>query len=115
MSDEPTLKTRADVLDLVIGFIMDHEKQMDRMIGRLERIVERLSRNSRRMESSLTRQDSSAYQPTIFKLSVNNPDRYEKIKSIKIEWETEEKEYTPELSEIDTILDKIEYTFRDKR
>lgn len=115
MSDEPTLKTRADVLDLVIGFITEHEKQMDRMIERLERVIERLSRNSRSMESSLTHQGPDMYGPTVFKLTVNNPERYEKIRSIKIEWETEEREYTPELSEIDAILDKIEYTFKDNR
>lgn len=115
MTDDPTLKTRADVLDLIISFIMEHEKQMDRMIKRLERVVERLFRNNRRMENSLTRKELDAYGPAVFTLTVNNPERYEKIRSIKIEWETEEREYTPELSEIDAILDRIEYTFKDDR
>ena len=39
----------------------------------------------------------------------------DKIKAVKIEWETGESVYTPELSEIDSILDKIDFTFRDKR
>ena len=51
---------------------------------------------------------------TVFTISINNPEEYDKIRSIKIEWENEEHEYTPEISEIDALLDKIDFTFKDK-
>ncbi|MDH5792694.1 MAG: hypothetical protein OEZ44_10975, partial [Candidatus Bathyarchaeota archaeon] len=44
MSDEPTLRTKTDVLDLVIGFIVEHEKRMDEMVARMESMVEKMSR-----------------------------------------------------------------------
>ena len=46
MTDEPTLRTKTYVLDLVISFMMEHEKQMDQMLERIERIVPLLLRKS---------------------------------------------------------------------
>jgi hypothetical protein len=41
MTDEPTLRTKTDVLDLVISFMMEHEKQMDQMLERIERVADK--------------------------------------------------------------------------
>lgn len=112
MSDEPTLKTKTDVLDLVIGFMVEHEKRMDQMVGRLGRIAERLSRNSNRIYGAHEPKEPPTRQSALFTLTINNPGDYEKLKSIKIEWETGQREFNPELSEIDAILDQIEHTFK---
>ncbi|HUS78478.1 MAG TPA: hypothetical protein VM050_07445 [Patescibacteria group bacterium] len=113
VSDKSSLKTKTDVLDLIIGFIMEHEKRMDEIVERLEKLSDRMSREDRRRDTKVT-MEPNLRKPRVFSLSINNPEGYEKIKSIRIDWETEEKEYTPELSEIDAILDKIDFTFRDE-
>ena len=110
MSDEPTLRTKTDVLDLVIGFIVEHEKRMDDMVTRMESIVEKMSRGLQRTGVAPT--IPHRRQPDSFTLTISNPENYDKIKSIMVEWETEQKEFTPELSEIDAILDEIEHAFK---
>jgi hypothetical protein len=112
MSDEPTLKTRTDVLDLVIGFIVEHEKRMNDMVERLERIADKLAKSNQHMDGAnnvweIRRQDSN-----LFTLSINNPEDYENIKSVKVEWETGQKEFTTELSEIEAILNEMERKFK---
>jgi uncharacterized coiled-coil protein SlyX len=109
MSDEPTLRTKTDVLDLVIGFIVEHERRMDQMVERLERVAEKLSRSIQHTNASLP---DPSLQPNHFTLTIDNPDYYEKIKSVSVEWETGRKDFTPELSEIDAILDEIENAFK---
>jgi hypothetical protein len=112
MSDEPSQKTKTEVLDLIISFIMDHEKRMDQIVERMERLSERTYRSSKRIATQTIRAPHD--EADIFTLTISNPDDYDKIKAVKIEWETGESVYTPELSEIDSILDKIDFTFRDK-
>lgn len=110
MSDEPTLRTKTDVLDLVIGFIVEHEKRMDEMIARMERMVEKMSRGLQHTSASPT--IPPRHRPDGFTLTISNPENYDKIKSIMVEWEAGQKEFTPELSEIDAILDEIEHAFK---
>lgn len=110
MSDEPTLRTKTDVLDLVIGFIVEHEKRMDEMVARMESMVEKMSRGLQRAGAAPTmplRRQSDG-----FTLTISNPENYDKIKSIMVEWEAGQKEFTPELSEIDAMLDEIEHAFK---
>jgi hypothetical protein len=111
MTDEHTLKTKTDVIDLVIGFLVDYEKRLDDITERLDRIAEKMVRvENRPRGTTMTkeRKDNS-----VFTISINNPEDYDKIRSIKIEWENEEREYTPEISEIDALLDKIDFTFKE--
>jgi hypothetical protein len=48
-------------------------------------------------------------------MTINNPEDYDRLKSVKIDWESGHREFTPEISEIDSILDKIDFRFRDDR
>ncbi len=112
MADESSLQTKTDILDLVISFVMEHEKRMDEIVERLEQLSARMARMSIRGRQPDSF-DSILRKPDVFTLTINNPEGYDKIKGIKIEWEDAEKEFTPEISEIDAILDKIDFTFRD--
>jgi len=112
MTDESSLQTKTDILDLVISFVMEHEKRMDEIVERLEHLSARMARMSIR-ERQPDSFDSILRKPDVFTLTINNPEGYDNIKGIKIEWEDAKKEYTPEISEIDAILDKIDFTFRD--
>ena len=112
MSDEPSQTTKTDVLDLIISFIREHEKRMDEIVERMERLSERAHRGRNRIATETVKTPHS--KADVFTLTISNPDDYDKIKAVKIEWETGEAVYTPELSEIDSILDKIDFTFRDK-
>jgi len=96
----------------VIGFLVNYEKQMDEVTVRLDKIADKMSRVERRV--SPARMSRSMKEPNVFTIAINNPEDYDKIKSIKIEWENEEKEFTPEISEIDALLDKIDFTFKEK-
>ena len=112
MSDEPTLKTRADILDLVIGFIVEHEKRMSEMVEKLERIADKLAKSSQRTDGAKNVWEIRREDSNLFTLSINNPEGYENIKSVKVEWETGQKEFTTELSEIEAILDEMERKFK---
>jgi hypothetical protein len=79
-------------------------------VARMESMVEKMSRGLQR--SSVDRTITPRRQPDSFTLAISNPENYDKIKSIMVEWETREKEFTPELSEIDAILDEIEHAFK---
>ena len=113
MTDKHTLKTKTDVIDLVIGFLVDYEKRMDEITERLDRIAEKMGRVEKRPRGTTMTRDIK--DSNVFTISINNPEKYDKIRSIKIEWENEEREYTPEISEIDALLDKIDFTFKDKK
>jgi hypothetical protein len=114
MTDESGLSTKTDVLDFVISFIVEHEKRMDQMVERLERASEKLSRSSGRTTATLP-PDTAKHQPNLFTMTINNPEDYDRLKSVKIDWESGHREFTPEISEIDSILDKIDFRFRDDR
>ena len=114
MTDESGLGTKTDVLDFVISFIVEHEKRMDQMVERLERAAEKLSK-TRGQTTATFPPDTGRYQPNLFTMTINNPEDYDRIKSVKIDWESGRREFTPEISEIDSILDKIDFRFRDDR
>lgn len=112
MTDEPSLKTKTDVLDLVISFIMDHEKRMDQMVERLEKLTGKLPNRSHSLNDSPTPQGNALSQPDVFSLVINNPREFDKIRSIKIDWEMTRGEFTSE-SSFDTILNDIEDKLRE--
>lgn len=87
MTDEPSIKTKTDILDLMISFLVEHEKQMDEMLQRLEGIVEKLSVKGRRIEGGPA-SPPSGERPGSFTVSVTNPGNFEHIRSLSIEWGT---------------------------
>ena len=46
MSDDPDLKTKTDVMDLIINFLREHERNMDEIVERLEKISKKISKIS---------------------------------------------------------------------
>jgi predicted Zn-ribbon and HTH transcriptional regulator len=112
MTDEPTLRTKTDVLDLVISFLMDHEKQMDQMLERIERIADRLSSKGTRINPLSADVETTGYQPDKFTITIDNPENYGSIKSIKIDWEKPEYEVDPESQEVLSFLEEIEQIYK---
>ena len=51
MTDEPTLRTKTDVLDLVINILKEHEKNLDRLLERLETLIDAFSQIQTRLET----------------------------------------------------------------
>ena len=112
MTDEPSLKTKTDVLDLVINFIMDHEKRMDQMVERLERLTGKLPNRINSFNYPLAPKSNSLSQPDVFSLVINNPREFDKIRSIKIDWEMAREEFSSE-SSFNTILNDLEDKLRE--
>ncbi len=113
MRDETGVKTKTDVLDLVISFIVEHEKRMDQMTERLERITENLGkrRYAVKMKESPVKIENP--EPGTFTIAIHNPEEFDSIKSIKIEWKDAGKIFHPDDVEFDSILNDIEYTLWD--
>lgn len=86
MSDEPSFKTKADVLDLLINFLREHEKQMDNMLQRLEMLVEILSTKRRSIERIEASPPSEEAQASPFTLTITNPEHFDEIRSLNIMW-----------------------------
>jgi len=86
LSDEPSIRTKTDVLDLIISFLMEHERRMDQTLQRLEGIVETLSRGARPIGQPLAPRHPRLGQPDAFTLTINNPNDFEDMRSLKIEW-----------------------------
>ncbi len=120
MRDEMGVKTRTDVLDFVISFIVEHEKRMDHMTERLERITEKLGKKRyavKKVESPTKRESPVKVdnpEPGTFTISIHNPEDFDPIKSIRIEWKDTGKVFHPDDLEFDSILKDIEYTLRDE-
>lgn len=87
MMGETSVKTKTDVIDLIICFLMDHEKYMDRMMQRLEKLVETLSKEGYGFEHNQAHRVPTRPQLDAFTLTITNPDDFD-VKSLKIEWET---------------------------
>ena len=113
MRDEIGTKSKTDVLDFVISFIVEHEKRMDHMTERLERVTEKLvkKRYSVRKTESPVKIDNS--EPGTFTISIKNPEDFDPIKSIRIDWKDTGKNFHPDKREFDSILKDIEFTLRD--
>ncbi len=119
MRDEIGMKSKTDVLDFVISFIVEHEKRMDHMTERLERITEKLGKKRyavKKVQSPM-KLDSPVKvdnpKPGIFTISIHNPEDFEPIKSIRIDWKGTGKIFHPDDLEFDSILKDIEYTLRE--
>jgi uncharacterized coiled-coil protein SlyX len=113
MRDEIDVKSKTDVLDFIISFIVEHEKRMDHMTERLEKITEKFGKRRysvRKAESPVKINNS---EPGTFTISIHNPEDFEPIKSIRIDWNDTGKSFHPDDLEFDSILKDIEFTFRD--
>lgn len=113
MSDEPSIKTKTDVLDLVISFIMDHENRMDQMVERLERLTNKLPSSNYKINNALTSRDYATTKPEVFSLVINNPKDFKEIKSVKIEWDIRNQELIHENARVNTILSEIKHHLRE--
>lgn len=112
MTDEPTLRTKTDVLDMVISFMMEHEKQMDQMLERIERVADRLSSKGTRVNPLSAAVETTGYQPDKFTITIDNPENYGPIKSIKIDWEKPEQDLDHESQEVLSFLEEIEQIYK---
>ena len=107
MKDETSIKTQVDVLDLIISFLMSHEKRMDQIIQRLERLVETASRRDYYLEDEQTHRVPPRQQKT-FTLTIANPVGFNEMKSLKVEWGSKDGE--PANEDQSLILKKMEHT-----
>lgn len=108
LTNEPSTKTKTDVLDLIISFLMEHEKQMDQMLQRLEGLVETLSKRGDDVERTPTPKHRTGLQPNSFKLTVNNPGSLAEMRSLKIEWGPKTGTIPNAITDVDAIVGKIE-------
>lgn len=83
MKNDPSADSKTDVLDLIIDFLMEHEKKMDHLILRLETLLEELTKNGS-IHRSRPDHTGNAQTPA-FKLTISNPDDF-KEKSLEIGW-----------------------------
>ncbi len=111
MTDEPTLRTKTDVLDLVISFMVEHEKQMDQMLERIERVADKLSSKRTRVNPLSAAVETTGYRPD--KLTIDNAENYGPIKSIKIDWEKPERNLDPESQKVLSFLEEIEEIYKE--
>ena len=113
MTDEPNLRTKTDVLDLVISFMMDHEKQMDQMIERIERIADKLSKNRGYAKHQSTPIETTEYQADKFTITIDNPENYGPMRSIKIDWDNPQQDVDLKSPETLDFLEEIERIYRE--
>lgn len=86
MIEEPSINTKTDILDLVISFLAEHEKQMDQMIRRLERTAEAQSRRSQDSAYAPETGHSTEVKPNSFTITINAPNDLKHLKRVTIEW-----------------------------
>ena len=113
MRDEMGVKSKTDVLDFVISFIVEHEKRMDQMTDRLERITEKLGKRRYAVRKTESPVKVDNPEPGTFTISIHNPEGFDPIKSVTINWKDSGKAFHPDDLEFDSILKDIEYTLRD--
>jgi hypothetical protein len=106
MRDEIKARSKTDVLDFVISFIVEHEKRMDIITERLGK-----KRYSVRNTGSPVKIENP--EPGTFTITIHNPEDFEPIKSVRIDWKDTEKIFHPDDLELDSILHDIEYTLKD--
>jgi len=88
LTDEPSTQTKTDVLDLVISFLMDHEKQMDQMIQRLEKLFEMAAEMGGLLDREPAPRVRRRPQSNAFTITISNPGGFEEMKSLRMEWRT---------------------------
>ncbi len=113
MTDEPTLRTKTDVLDLVISFMVEHEKQMDQMLERIERVADKLSRKGTRDYPLSATVETTGYRADKLTITIDNAENYGPIKSIKIDWEKPEWDLDPESQKVLSFLEEIEEIYKE--
>jgi uncharacterized coiled-coil protein SlyX len=113
MRDEIGVKSKTDVLDFVISFIVEHEKRMDQMTERLERITEKIGKRRYAVRKAESPVKTDSHEPGTFTISIKNPEGFDPIKSIRIDWKDTGKIFHPDDLEFDSILKDIEFTLRD--
>jgi len=86
VADESSTFEKTDVLDLIISFLMEHEKKMDRTVQRLEKLLGVLAKGNHNPGS--TQQNITSRQNNSVTVTINDPSGQRKIKSLTIEWET---------------------------
>ena len=108
-------KSKTDVLDFVISFIVEHEKRMDHYDR--EAGEDHGEAREEEVRSQGTKRESPVKvdnpEPGTFTISIHNPEDFDPIKSIRIEWKDTGKVFHPDDLEFDSILKDIEYTLRD--
>jgi hypothetical protein len=112
MSDEPPMKTKTDVLDLIIGFLMEHEKQLDSIVERLETLTEKPG-NRLQIDEPQKADAITIAQPDSLTLTINNPDGARKIKSVKIELEEAKADTDQTSAKVRAMLDEIDNVLRE--
>jgi uncharacterized coiled-coil protein SlyX len=112
MRDEIGVKSKTDILDFVISFIVEHEKRMDHMTERLEKVTEKFGkrRYSVKKTESPVKIDNS--ERGTFTISIHNPEDFEPIKSIRIDWNDTGRSFLPDDLNLDSILKDIEFSLR---
>ena len=113
MRDEIGVKSKTDILDFVISFIVEHEKRMDKITDRLEKITKTIGKKRHTVIKQKPPVKIENPNPGTFIISIRNPEGFEPIKSIKIEWDDNKKIFQSDYREFDSILKDIEYTLRD--
>jgi adenylate cyclase class IV len=113
MTDEPNLRTKTDVLDLVISFMMDHEKKMDQMLERIERVADKLSQKRGYTKHMSAPIETAEYQADKFTITIDNPENYGPMRSIKIDWEKPQQDVDLKRPEILDFLKEIEQIYRE--
>jgi hypothetical protein len=84
---------------------MEHEKQMNQILLRLESLAETNSNRKFSSNHTLSSNNPTGFQSNAFTLTFTNPDTFEEVKSLKIEWG--EKAEDPEEHNADTIIEKL--------
>lgn len=113
MTNEPDLRTKTDVLDLVISFLMEHEKQMDMMLERIENLTEKLSLQQNNSVIPPSIADIEGIPPSKLRISIDNPEGYGPIKSIKIDWDKPPVDSGPSKAEVLNFLEEIERIYKN--
>jgi len=86
VSDEYSTKTKTDVLDLIINFLMEHEKQLDQMMERLESLIQILTKGSNEDKRTQAIERHQEPPSKSFTLNINNPGSFDRMRTLKIEW-----------------------------
>jgi hypothetical protein len=76
MRDEIGVKSKTDVLDFVISFMVEHEKRMDHFTERLEKITEKLGKRNYPIRKAAVPVKVDNPEPGTFTISIKNPEEF---------------------------------------
>lgn len=88
MIEEHSASTKADVIDFIIDFLIEHEKSMDRVMAKLEKALEAQSKRVQIQEhpkEKILREDNQ----NPFVLTITSPSGFKQVKSVRLDWEDE--------------------------